>query len=427
MMRLPRLHAAIGIVAAAVLSLPPAARAAEPDRVAEALARARADYESGMQALRDDILRGINAKIDAAGRGTEGGPEKVKAAAEELREFQRSGAWPALANADALRQREAKIADHMNKAFARAMADYATAGRDGLLASVTLEADEFQSQSDLVPWRDVLAPPAAREARRIAPGAEPLSVDVGSADEYRLEILARRSGDAGVLVLEFPITGGKRFSTRATPGSSGDLRILLTVSEGMVAADLGLQRPIGLGTAEDGEARDLRLTADGGEFIIERVRTKPVLRGGRAEVAANQSHRDPPGRSKTAGGGATLLRPGASGQGDWTNERGKTPARATVTVLERDGDKVVFRVVKNATGETMRVECKLSGDRMTVKAVEQTAPPRGAPRFRVVETESGSGSIRDGTLSLSWTVRGHSRGGAANRPWRVHLRNIKMN
>ena len=249
------------------------------DVTAQSLARARETYERSMEPIRDDINKAIMAKIARAIKPGKVDKDKQTQAEGESDAFKASGDWPDVTNATALKNRAATAGNAMRDAYAAARAAYTKANKDALRDAVRDEADQFEKQSDIIPWKLNLIENLSTEDRTLAPGGKPLTVEMSEKGEYRFEIRAKRSGEAGTLTVEVPLVDGKRLAIPALVGKDGNVRVLVTVREGFIGADLGVQRPVELSKAASGASTTMSLRTEGGEYSVESVRVKAVVEG----------------------------------------------------------------------------------------------------------------------------------------------------
>lgn len=409
-----------GVIAACLAALlahsPRVSVAQTTDKTVTELTNASVSYESAMEAIRGDIRSQLRAKADQAKKMKGDNTEAVNRVNQETKEFEFSGSIPESAKHDKTEQDYAKAAAAMKKAYNRAKLSQ---GGDQMFGP---ELDLFWSHWDLVPWQDKLARTKPEPDRTIAVGGTPLNVETGLQGEYRLEIKAKRGGDAGALFVSFPLTDGKRLELPVVIGDKGDIRVLVTVRKGQVIGNLGVTRPIDMSNAVSGDASAIVLRADGGAFTVDSVRVKPVVEGKPPEVQEQAKKSSEKGRDNE-----DPLPLGLTGEGDcFHHATADSTMRATVKVDRRDGNVVELSIVLAGTGESFLVRCILNGSNLSVTNAQQTRAPAGHAPFVTTKTEGGTGSIRNGVLNLNWSVRGNSPKIGNNREWMVRLQDVKM-
>lgn len=401
---------------------------AQPDAKAVAvLANSTKSYEDQMNALRARIEKAIQVKID----GTKGDNAKINAAIGEKAAFKSTGAWPDVPGVAAMKAEAARAAKQFATALGEAKKTFDKAGDKVMVEEMNKEIESFESQNDLVPWSPNLIEKEPADSKTLLPGGNPMTIDLSKVEllkgeteglrEYRIQIRGKRTGDAGKLKIDLPLTTGSLLTVESEPGKSKELRVILTVRDGFVGADLGVARPIQLPEATEHRGQQLTLSASGEAIDIETVCVKPVV-GGQPETSDAAT-----GRRERGAAPADPLAKDASGQGECFHDQfSKAAVHATVKVIERNGNSAVLMVVLTGTGESFRVTVQSRDGSLTVSNAEQTRPPANTPAFRTTENDGGSGSIANGILNLTWTVRGNSNRRASNRPWTVVLSNIKM-
>ncbi|MBX3357124.1 MAG: hypothetical protein KF745_01720 [Phycisphaeraceae bacterium] len=404
---------AVLIAAALAILAPRSTMATLVDGDAAAiLSKSREQYERAM----DDIRRAISAQLESKKEQAKKLKDNTEATAEvleEIKEFIATGAIPDTKSREKLEQAYRKAASQMKKAYNDALL---SPDGERLFAA---DAAQFWSQWDLVPW----GPDLVNSERTLASTDDTLVVDAESEGEYRVDVHGTCRGKGCVVLLDIPLADGRRLRLPSLPIDDGPVRLLLSVREDHVSADLGFARPVDLSTASNHETKGIEVSAANGAVVIESVRVKPIVAGSPPEPM-DPAKRPADSRQPD---NADPLPLNASGSGNLYNHNSQNPVNAQVTVIERDGSTVVLRVVRPGTGETFRVSCTLSRGNLAVNSVEQTQPPRGAPRFNISRTEGGNGTIRNGVLGLRWTVRGSSPPAKANnRPWTVTLKNVKI-
>lgn len=324
-----------------VLSLAASAQVAKvpptTDTVAKVLGDARAIYEAAMEDLRKDIRDAIKLKIIGADKEN---TEAVKQVAKELDAFDRQGAWPDVPRQQQFRERYARIAASMQKAYGSAIAAYTASDDSAVRMAVTEELEEFERQSDIVPWSKNLVADVAESARTLGSSASILSVELPNSGAYRLEVTAMRSSDAGILSVEFPGPENKRLSV--SPRWDGQtVALLLTVAKERVIGDLGTIRPIQTRQTTVGNGRNIALSATDGAVVVESVRAKPIIFGGPEQLTpkSKPSLDKPKARSEPKADGIAAVFPsGSTWRGTFVGRDGEQPGETTGTVTRVSGD-----------------------------------------------------------------------------------------
>jgi len=370
------------------------------DVTAQSLAKARETYERSMEPIRDDINKAITAKIARVSKPGKVDKDKQTQAEGESDAFKASGDWPDVTNATALKNRAATAGNAMRDAYAAARAAYTKANKDALRDAVRDEADQFEKQSDIIPWKLNLIENLSTEDRTLAPGGKPLTVEMSEKGEYRFEIRAKRSGEAGTLTVEVPLVDGKRLAIPALVGKDGNVRVLVTVREGFIGADLGVQRPVELSKAASGASTTMSLRTEGGAYSVESVRVKAVVQGvpeATQDVARTPKDRDKP---KVAANPNDRLTVGTVLVGQRKTGDGKIRPEPGAKIESRIGNTIVLVTERlDGQGKLVRTIELGSKGRLSPSAMIARGGPLG--NFNVT---TGSGTF-DGTF-LTLTTKG---------------------
>jgi len=390
---------ALCLLATAVFA-PRVAVAQSDDVTAQSLAKARETYERSMEPIRDDINKAITAKIARVSKPGKVDKDKQTQAEGESDAFKASGDWPDVTNATALKNRAATAGNAMRDAYAAARAAYTKANKDALRDAVRDEADQFEKQSDIIPWKLNLIENLSTEDRTLAPGGKPLTVEMSEKGEYRFEIRAKRSGEAGTLTVEVPLVDGKRLAIPALVGKDGNVRVLVTVREGFIGADLGVQRPVELSKAASGASTTMSLRTEGGAYSVESVRVKAVVQGvpeATQDVARTPKDRDKP---KVAANPNDRLTVGTVLVGQRKTGDGKIRPEPGAKIESRIGNTIVLVTERlDGQGKLVRTIELGSKGRLSPSAMIARGGPLG--NFNVT---TGSGTF-DGTF-LTLTTKG---------------------
>ncbi|MFI4896406.1 MAG: hypothetical protein ACIARR_01115 [Phycisphaerales bacterium JB059] len=281
-MRLTMLLASLTLVLSFVA--PPKAIAQAPTEVEAKLARQRTIYERDLERLRKRIESQLESKkrsVQKSGTTTE--TDQLLA---EIDAYESRGQIPDVRAADSIRRGYAKAAEAMTKAYNKAKLE------PGGAELFTEEAEHFSSHWDLTPWR-ALPLPSPDEPVTLTPD-QPIALPNDVSLPFRLEVTAEAIDDDASRAVEFQSAEGTRLAVRADPDDRGRFRVLLTVDEDFVAADLGLTRPIDRSHAYVSETTIIELFARDGAVRINSARIKPVIDGAppRAQVAGKAGNRN---------------------------------------------------------------------------------------------------------------------------------------
>ncbi len=395
---------AAAVIASHAVVAPRYAVAQADDKAAGALATARRTYETAMQAARNDVDKVIGKKLDAATKPGNTDNKALDAARAEKLAFESGGAWPESPDTERVRARAAAAAQALLEAYGRAVAAYTKDGKESLAQAVTRERDEFESESDVVPWGQNVLKDKPEAERTLPLNGPELVVDTGLLEEYRVEVVGKRAGDAGTMVVGVPYTPGRRLVVSTTAGKDGAFRLLLSVRTSHVSADFGAQRPLDLSRTVAGEG--LALRAQEGAIIVESVRIKPVIAGAPEAVAAKQKAE--PGAKKKKEDPNDRYSSGKTWQG-----RDKNGGMSTIKLTRRSGDRVDFELPGSYAGSLWKVSGQLRGGVVSVDDMDRIRNPAGHPAVKVT---GPGGTIRinsNGTLDFHASGR-LSGGGRSN-------------
>lgn len=383
---------ALGVlIASAVLSiaLPGVARSQESSAITEKLARSRVLYENQMETLRSQVSRSLSGDLAAAAKGDGGDFQLVK---DRIEAFESRGEIPEIPQGERWEATYAKLAQAMLGAYRSAIAECESISDDARESAITEEMESFETHWDLGPWRHLLTD----GTRTVSPGSS-LELEVDGQGEYRLDVRGRRIDDAGSLRLEFPLENGDHLAVDATPDDAGQFRVLLTIREGRVFAELGVPRPLDISTATPATSAALRFSAVGSAVEVSSVMVKRVVSGEIPEIKKP----DPRRNLGTQKPNAVEPEHWWAGR-KWVGSEGH--GTATATVLRRDGDSIVIKISRH-DGAVMELVGQVRGNAMTVNDVSQNSGPRGLPP-PYCKDGRGSGRIdASGKLRLSYTFR----------------------
>jgi hypothetical protein len=369
-----------------------------------------------MTRVRNDVIAALRKRIDDAEKRGDDSVAAVKRANEELATFMATGAWPDMASLATLRSRAGAAADSMNRAYTSAMGAYGKAGLAELAAAVTSEAEHFERQSDVVPWGENLVEDEAEASRRLRPGENALTVRPDLDGEYRIEVVATLDDADGTLEIEAPLAdedkrvtlvsvaqGGNGPADRAGAGARV-FKMLVSVYEGLIGADLGVQRPIDISGARAGTSRDVVVRAVGSGATITSIRVKPIMPGAPEQVTKKAKAKPNEPAKKTKPDPFVL---NAEWHGEWDG------AGCVIKVVERDGGFVAIRI-ERGNGAWWRIEGRADGNRVIVTDIKRTRNPGNDPSILVKEGR-GTVSCRNGRVSIHCNAKYDGRGARNKR------------
>ena len=369
-----------------------AAIARESDAIGDRLAAARVAYEDQLQKLRERAIDAIE-NLELKERSSDNPRLDVLASIIADREqFELAGAWPGLPFSAPLQRQATKISGAMIEAFKQAKKQYVREKNDAMARVIDAELTQFINQNDLICWSEGLEGETDGSPTKI--GGENVSFDLGYevGEEFRLEIIAKCVEGSGTLIVEVPLPGGKALEVRPVISDQSVVRLLLSLRESGVSADLGVTRPIDLSRTVEG-GRTLNFRCESGAFEIETIRTKRIVTG-KIEPQAKQNK---PQRQSRA---PVVKRPKAE---EWlpakANYRGNRQGQddkdqsGCTAVLTRSGKTVSIRV--DHGNQVLHFDCTLSGDDLTLKEVRPGRASGGT-----IRDARGSGRITKDRIRL---------------------------
>jgi len=175
---------------------------------------------------------------------------------------------------------------------------------------------------------------------------------------------------------------------------------LVTVREGFIGADLGVQRPVELSKAASGASTTMSLRTEGGAYSVESVRVKAVVQGvpeATQDVARTPKDRDKP---KVAANPNDRLTVGTVLVGERKTGDGKIRPEPGAKIESRIGNTIVLVTERlDGQGKLVRTIELGSKGRLSPSAMIARGGPLG--NFNVT---TGSGTF-DGTF-LTLTTKG---------------------
>lgn len=403
------IHACVVAMILVFFSANPRESNASDDTRLDELAKQRCEYERTMESIRADTKSAID-----------------QADADQLSAFLSTGAWPECEGSPSLKRRAANATKAMQAKFQSIVDRLNKASKDALRDAVAAEFEQFLSQNDVVPWRENLIAQVADADRTLNPASEPMTVTPEIDPEYRLEVNAKRLTEAGTLKVEFPLADGQRLTLPILASKDNEFRALLSVRAGLVSADLGLARPIDLNAAFESECRSVTLRADDGQFLVECIRTKPIIPGRPEQIATratptpkrapppNQGRQVEPKQKKEKAPPEDGFFKGKIWRGEWEPKGAVQPEGCEVEVLERNDGKAVLRV-QTDKNHRFRLEGDVRDGVFELKIFKQMYPT--GVEFR---DEQGSARVRKGILFLSLHAK-RSQGNNHNQPFDMDI------
>lgn len=445
------------IESSALLAGPEAGPGADEERAARSLgtlATARGTYEKEMEKIRARVESVLQADLLRAQKGKD--PiTAVEAVNKRMAAWRGQGSVEGLGNDDAIIAQYGQAAKKLATAYAKAMADATASKNDALSEALSAEAQSAASHRDLAPWGEELLD--AQAERALTSGGKDVRVLVKLPEdsEYRLQVVAtltRRGargdggrgevlpvaehkgapeggepapapdapdappekdapeiGARGVMTVEFPLFGGTRLTVPVDAGKDGKVRAIFTVRHDTVSADLGVTRPIDVGTAKQGAERMVVLRAVTGDVSLESVRVKPVIEGAPPEDKARPTA--PAKREKSGAppaGPVDTLQRGDKLTGIRADRHNNRPLwEAEIESLSDTSLVLVGRRTGNS-GTRFRFEFQRNGDSLTLTKMTCLG---ASIRY---DQESGKGTIKEDkiTFKANYVILNNKGGGA---------------
>lgn len=379
MMRMSR----IAVVAWSVVLCALGASGQTADSVGRVLDAARLAYEQQMEGVRTDVVRQLERKMKT--------PNEAAQAREELARFNEKGTWPELPAAQALRDRAAGAAQRMRQGYDSAANSYKKIKEPGLAALISAEAQAFERESDVAPWR---AASTTAGAEPVQVGQAGLSIDLDVSSPLRVEVRGKTTGDVEVHVpsMQKKLT---KFTLRA--GTDGSFRALFSVREGGVSLDAGAARTsTGADVLPDGGSA-MVVRCAGGKATLESVRWKPIVSGAPERLA--QREPSTPARSTPPAGRPEKL----DLSGEWDGElwqSGRADRPHVEATFERVTDTNVTIKIRYGNGSVARLHFERDG---SVIKLREAVYPRNQREV----SNPGKGQVGPDKVSWSgeWIVK----------------------
>jgi len=357
------------------------------------LSASRAEYESKMEEIRDDIV----AEFDRL-KTAELARKDDKANSSNLDDmrsaFAETGVLPSSSTFARLAGRTRSAREKLLTAYRANRKIAIKAGDKGRTIASELEAEigHLETENDLVPWKtlplDTLGEPVARKT--------PIALGVLPTGPYRLQMELTRTSPSGILRLESPLADEERIELSSAPVSTAEIMLMLTIREGMTAPDLGFTRPLEVRAAPKSETRTLSIWSKTGTFKVNRVRYKPVIIGDAIPKVAKASK---PSRQRTSQTAMDLAPVGSVWRGNVNHStRGAFNTRAEVT---RSSNGLIAMKASWLNGHAVELLFTVKGTSLALKDVRNLGGP-SSTRARL----RGTGQVKGTRLTSSffWIV-----------------------
>ncbi len=362
-----------------------AATAQDTPRAIKILDSKAEKYEKQMESLRQRVDVAIsNHKFD-----------DLDDQEKQLAAWRSRGKSPNVKAKDRFESTYAKHVSGMLRAFGDAGKQLATSGDQTLIDHVKGRSDRFKHHVDLVPWGDNII---TNDNAGIEPGSF-WAIMLPMADNYRFEIVAKRTEGEGFLELGLPAGETSLFTLPIQPDVNGEVHLILSVMDGQPVIELGLNVTL---TAD---VIDLELPAPGAlrvfdsEWQLVSVRSKPIIEGDLPETGGMQQRmaRDKPRKErKTA---ADLMPVGSVWRGT-IQHNVKKDFDVRWVVKEVSDDTIVFQGSWLGSSH-LEFVFEYSGTTMTLVSMRELTKTN-ATRSSV----SGGGGVRNEIFksSFKWRV-----------------------
>lgn len=390
---------------------PPRAAADEPDAVADRLAEARVKYEDEMSAIRDAVLKALDRHEEKL--RTKAQDDALDALAKlkgERDEFLESGRWPTMVSVKTQRTLAASKLKALVRDYERAEKDYLKERKDALAAAVHAECEQLKQEDDIAPWGENRVAALDAAQRTLAEKGK-LEIDGLPAGDYRFEIAARRLDAGGGLTIDCPLPGDSLLSVPVGGESGESVRVLLSVRDTLVSADLGAARPISTGAAVASESNKLAIRCDKGRWQIESVRFKPIAPRQEADdavVAEKPAGQPKPAestRKKKDAQPTAVLQKGQYRGARWeqggNNQVVEEPIHAQIKPLENNRYDIVVRGKGGAAG-TITWTVQLKGNQLVLVS---NPVWKGDRPPRIFKNCSGRGAVRGESIYFEYSGR----------------------
>ncbi len=368
----------------------------EVDSLLSDLAAARVRYEAEMERQRIAVREAVAKHDEGLRRNPD--PAAIQSLKDALQQFEATGAYPSIAGVEAIAKRVRKAERALQDAYERAEKACWKQKQDSLAESLKAERERMSEEQDIVPFGDNLV--ALIDERKQVAGGVPcvVPINVEGRGAYRLEIVAKRVAGGGTLVITLPLPDGRRCTAHAT-GAVDDVRLLLSVRDELISADLGVTRPIAAAVGGEESPRSIALAARDGAFHVTSLRIKPIL-DAEPEQAANPDDKAAPRREAPAKPDPAA---GLTKGSTWSGKRiaaGFGEIRVTATVVKRsDNDVEIKTPTVDGVGSVFWV-LKVKGDRLHLTGMRYSGN-----RSRSYADVSGEGKIEGDQLKFEYRCR----------------------
>lgn len=230
---------------------------------------ARSAYERDVQELRTEVQGFLSGQLEETLAAAD--TQRAGALREHIAAFEAEGTLPEDPRSARWASTYERAAGNLMRAYGRTITAYESMGMADQASGLEDDLDLFRVMWDLAPWRPGLSTPET-----LFVGAETeRTFRTEENGLYRLEVVARRVGNEGRLVVVASLPEAGRVRATCQTDASGQVHLLLTLGENVASADLGVSGTLEYLEAGDDQPGEVMLHAHGGGFAVESVRVKP--------------------------------------------------------------------------------------------------------------------------------------------------------
>lgn len=362
--------------AAALLGEPQLASGQDTEMSERSLRITRAAYEREMEELRSEVQRILTERLDEANAASDA--RRVEATRLAIAGFESQGTLPEDPRRARWTLKYAQVADDVIRAYGRVIEACEAVGQTDLADRMEDELDLFRTTWDVAPWSQNLG-----TLESMTLGAETehdFRTDLP--ELYRLEVLGRRIGEAGRLIVFAPLPDGGHVRVPCEADVRGEVRVLLTIGEQVATADLGVTEAIEF-LDESAEARGVvTLHAEGGAFEVTSVRVKPWSEVDARELPESRPTREPRVRPQRLTGPkskATPLIDRLEVKSNWRGDlrRVGQPAIAIVLNIVRKTETHVYMHADLPGAGGLEYVFRSTGQSLTLESIRPTGTRGG--------------------------------------------------